>query len=221
MGDHRSAPESPSDWQLPSSASGWPDRGHTKELIRRARDGSDSALGALTELCRPYLMLVATKELDSELRPKGGASDLVQDTFVDVQRDFNNFRGQTEEEFFGWLTVILTNRVSNHVRRYRRTIKRSVNRELPMDLEAATLRSFDNQAMDTPSALVSASEEQRRVQLALARLPEDMQRVLVLRTWEHKGFNMVGMKMGRSADAARKLWGRAVERLEKELGKIS
>ena len=61
------------------------------QLIAAARGGSASALGQLLEGCRKYLLLVANESLDSDLRPKGGASDLVQETFVQAQRIFERF----------------------------------------------------------------------------------------------------------------------------------
>lgn len=212
MSDSRSTPQ-------PTAANGCAGGVCVEELILRARDGSDSALGAIAELCRPYLMLVATRDIAPDLRAKTSASDLVQDTFVEVQRDFENFRGQTGEEFYAWVSGILANRVLNNVRRFRHTAKRSVNREALHHAETDILKSLC-EPVETPSAAFVASDEQRRVQLALANIPEEMQLVLRLRTWERKEFSVIGAELGRSAEAARKLWGRAIERLEKELRKI-
>jgi hypothetical protein len=54
--------------------------GRTSHLIRQARGGSAEALGRLLERSRAYLLLIANKGLDADLRSKGGASDLVQQT---------------------------------------------------------------------------------------------------------------------------------------------
>src|SRR5438874_1673797 len=51
------------------------------EWLPAARNGSAQALGDALEACRVYLLAVAEHELDPELRGKGGASDLVQETF--------------------------------------------------------------------------------------------------------------------------------------------
>ncbi len=39
-----------------------------------ARSGSAEALGNALEACRGYLLMIAQRELDSHLQPKGGAS---------------------------------------------------------------------------------------------------------------------------------------------------
>ena len=52
---------------------------------------------------------------------------------------------------------------------------------------------------------------------ALARLPEDYRRVIALRYEQGQSFADIGQAMGRSSEAVRKLWFRAIERLRKEL----
>ena len=61
---------------------------NTGRRLAEARAGSQEALGKLLESFRAYLLLIAQCELDAELRAKGGASDLVQQTFLEGQRDF-------------------------------------------------------------------------------------------------------------------------------------
>jgi RNA polymerase sigma factor (sigma-70 family) len=51
----------------------------------------------------------------------------------------------------------------------------------------------------------------------MARLPEDYRRVLQLRYWSGMTFVDIAPLLGRSPDAVRKLWYRAVERLQSEL----
>ena len=61
----------------------------TADWLQAARDGSREAMGNLLEACRAYLLLVANRELAADLRAKGGASDLVQDTFLEGHRNFS------------------------------------------------------------------------------------------------------------------------------------
>ena len=51
----------------------------------------------------------------------------------------------------------------------------------------------------------------------MARLPPDYRDVLYLRYWEGLSFVQIAGRIGRSADAVRKLWYRAIERLQAEL----
>src|SRR5689334_24673418 len=65
-------------------------------LLRDARRGSLKALGQVLEGCRMYLLLVANEEFDLDLKDKLGPSDVVQETFLDAQRDFSQFAGTTD-----------------------------------------------------------------------------------------------------------------------------
>src|SRR4051794_37421346 len=86
-----------------------------------ARAGAPEALGQLLEAWRGYLLVVAQRELDPDLRAKGGASDLVQETFLEAQRDFPRFHGDSEAELLAWLRRLLLNNVANFTRSYRGT----------------------------------------------------------------------------------------------------
>ena len=46
------------------------------------------------EAYRPYLLLVANQEISPVLRPKGGRSDIVQETFLEAHRDLGQFSGR-------------------------------------------------------------------------------------------------------------------------------
>jgi RNA polymerase sigma-70 factor, ECF subfamily len=190
------------------------------QKLRAARAGSGQALGELLQTCRAYLLLVADRELDADLRAKGGASDLVQETFLDAQRNFVHFLGESEEELLAWLRRILLDNLSNFDRRYRRTAKRNVECELPLERTDPNadgrLRSV---LADTPSPSwqAVAHEEAQAVERAIARLPDDYARIITLIHREHRSFAEAAQAMNRSADAARRLWSRAVERLSNEL----
>lgn len=184
--------------------------------LRQARDGSQSALGQALDAARTYLQLTAKRALDDKLKSKVGASDLVQDTFAEAQRDFGQFRGQTQAEFYAWLIGILSHRLANNVRHYRLTQGRSVDRELPQQaVEAALARLREETA--TPGAAAIVREDQKRVQLALERMPEPLRTVLVERTWQGASFAEIGASRDLSAEAARKLWARAVREMHKQL----
>src|SRR5262249_46357722 len=94
--------------------------------LAAARAGSRADLGQALELGRKYLLLVAERELDADVQAKGGASDLVQETFLEAQRDFAQFRGTTEAELLAWLRQMLLHNIANFTRRYRGTGKRAV-----------------------------------------------------------------------------------------------
>jgi RNA polymerase sigma-70 factor (ECF subfamily) len=189
------------------------------QWLSAARAGSREALGKLLEAARQYLHKIAQQELDQDLRAKNSPSDLVQETCVEVQRDFGNFHGDSEAELLAWLRQLLLHRVGKLRRRYRDTQKRRLGREVALGGDdssggpglglAANVLSPSGQAME--------HEQDEVLQAALGRLPEDYRRVIILRYEDQLPFEEIGRLLQRSPDAARKLWARAVERLHKEL----
>ncbi len=159
------------------------------------------------------LLLTATQALDSTLRPKEGASDLVQKTFVVAQRDFQAFEGHSIGELFAWLNRILERQLANQVRQFKQTSMRSVRREVPLDTLLTRNVGLVGD-LPGPSDNVALDDERRRVRLAVEQLSPEHQLVLRLRTWQRMPFADVGQQMDRSADAAEKLWLRAVEKLQ-------
>jgi RNA polymerase sigma-70 factor (ECF subfamily) len=184
-----------------------------------ARAGSPEALGRALEACRRYLLLLAQRELHPALRAKGGASDLVQQTFLEAQRDFAQFGGAGEAELLAWLRRLLLNNLANFGRAYRQTGKRDVGREVALaagDPPGGGAGAVPADTL-TPSCAAAAAEQARALQEALARLPEAYRLVLRYRYDEGRPFAEIARLMGRSPNAARKLWARAVEWLQREL----
>src|SRR6516162_4181768 len=186
--------------------------------LAAARTGSSEALGQALQACRGYLLLLAKRELDPDLRAKGGASDLVQETFLEAQRDFAQFQGSSPDELRAWLRQVLLHNVGAFTHRFRGTTKRAVGREVALaaggssadlgpDLAGSTL---------TPSGVAIEHEQAVALRRALDRLPEEYRRMVVLRFEEGRSFEEIGRLTGRSPDAARKVWSRAMERLRQE-----
>jgi RNA polymerase sigma-70 factor (ECF subfamily) len=180
-----------------------------------ARGGSQEALGFLLEMCRPYLLLVANHQLRPGLRSKVSPSDVVQDTFVKAHAHFARFHGGTEEEWLAWLRRILLNNLANVSRHYLATESRRVGREVALD--AADPLNVQAQEVDAPADSPSAEairqEELGALEQAVGQLPEHYRQIIHWRNWERLSFEEIGERSGRSAEAARKLWARAVEQL--------
>ena len=83
---------------------------------------------ALFAQTRDYLRILARIGLDPRLRSKLDESDVVQKTLLEAHRDWEQFRGKSEGERYGWLKQILARNLANLVRDYTRN-KRDVNRE--------------------------------------------------------------------------------------------
>lgn len=192
--------------------------GDIHRWIEEARNGSNEALGQALEKCRLYLLSIARGELGSDLQAKGSASDLVQETFLEAQRDFRQFGGASEAELLRWLRQMLLNNVGTFSRRFRETSKRDLSREVEFKLGSQSGLPCDFMADVGPSPSSIAMEQERAAQLqrALARLSDDHRRVIKLRYEEQRSFEEISQQMNRSPDAVRKLWARAMQNLRQE-----
>jgi RNA polymerase sigma-70 factor, ECF subfamily len=183
--------------------------------IAAARCGDRDALGRSLSSVRDYLLLVANVELDPALQAKVNASDLVQDTFLLAQRGVGGFRGRTASEWRIWLRSILIRNLAKERRRFGATAKRLVKREVTLPDEIP----FDcAEDVETPSRNLARREREGALVERLKRLPDHYRDVVVWHHRERLSFDVIGQRLGISAEAARKLWMRALGRLRKELG---
>jgi RNA polymerase sigma-70 factor (ECF subfamily) len=191
----------------------------TERWLTAAKAGDSDALGQALESCRNYLLMVADKELDPKLKAKGGASDIVQQTFLEAQQAFARFEGGSEQELLAWLRRMLLNNVANFRRHWAGTDKRQVDLEIPIHggSPSRTGNSWLPDGGLTPSREMMVDERDAALNAIIAKLPDDYQQVLNLRYREEKSFDEIAVTMKRSANAVRKLWARAVERLQEEL----
>jgi RNA polymerase sigma-70 factor, ECF subfamily len=176
--------------------------------------------GGLLDGCRQYLLMIANEVIGPELRAKLGASDLVQDTFLEAQRHIGNFRGKTRGEMRAWLRRILECRLANIRRSYLATEKRAAFREVTLDpflagsgAELQVLKS----GSPSPSNHALQDEWKKALEQALIRLPEHYRQTVAWRHHDQLSWEEIGLRIGCTADAARKVWTRAIRRLRREL----
>ena len=175
--------------------------------------------------CRSYIGLIARATLERRLQSKVDASDLVQQTLMDAHRDFDQFAGQTEQEWLAWLRKILAHNTGDAYRHYGAG-KREARREFSLqagDGSASksdeTIIGFDPAGSDeTPSQIVLHQERELAVAEAISQLSEDYREVVFLRNVQRLPFDEVAARMERSRPAVQMLWMRALQRLREILG---
>src|SRR6266566_4485750 len=89
------------------------------DSLAAARSGSLEALGQTLDGFRAYLLAIAEREVDPQLKAKGGASDLVQETLLEAVGNFAAFRGKTDADLKAWLRQLLLHNVVDFTRQYR------------------------------------------------------------------------------------------------------
>jgi RNA polymerase sigma-70 factor (ECF subfamily) len=176
--------------------------------------------GRMLAGCRQYLLMVANDVIGTELRAKLGASDLVQDTFLEAQRHISIFRGKTRAEMRAWLRSILECRLANVRRSYLATEKRAAFREVTLDTLLAG-RGANDQVLKSgalsPSNHALRNEWNLALEQALSRLPDHYRHAIAWRHQEQLSWHEIGQRLGCTADAARKVWTRGIQHLRREL----
>ena len=191
-------------------------------MIADARGGDVTTLGVLLQRYRNYLQLLVAAQLRTSVGRRVGESDVVQEAMLAAHRDFADFRGETAGEFAGWLRTILARTLLREIDRHVKAEKRDVRREVSFDSRNKNLSSSCVQVasliaakQDSPSEIVSNEEQTARIADLISLLPKDYQTVVMLRNFGGLRFEDVAVEMGRSSQAVRLLWLRAIKRLRK------
>lgn len=191
-------------------------------LLVGAREGDVQQKELLFQACRGYLNLLARTQVRGWMQAKVDASDLVQLTLLEAHRDFNRFAGCSEAEWLAWLRRILAHNTADVVRHYGGAEKRQVRREVRFasaaDESQAAGAPEPVGREPTPSQQLICRDRQLQLAAAIDALPPHYREVIVLRNLERLSFDEVAQRMGRSRPAAQMLWGRAIQKLQAELG---
>jgi RNA polymerase sigma-70 factor (ECF subfamily) len=184
------------------------------------------SFGEELEACRGYLTLAAERAIPPSLRPKLGASDLVQETFVDARRRLGDLRARDRHELRAWLYRVMMLNLAEQKRTYFATAKSDVRREVRDDPTIAEGRPSLLEGVPddrpTPASAAMTRERLSRLAEALGELAERDRRAILLRYAEGLNFAEIGRRLdGLSEDAARKLYGRACRRLLDRIGGAS
>jgi RNA polymerase sigma-70 factor (ECF subfamily) len=182
-----------------------------EDLVRRAQAGDETAAHLLFDRHLPALRAKARARLPGTLRGKVGPSDVVQEAWMAAFVALGRFEDEGDGSFGRWLRKILERKVSDEVRRHAKTKKRSAKREVRLATGAERLAP--DGAQPTPSQVAGDAEESAAVRAVVDDLPAD--HATVIRLVHQEGLTLVeaGRRMGRSPDATRMLYGRAMQRL--------
>lgn len=171
-------------------------------LLASARAGDQEAFGQLATQYGPYLKKVAARVLGSRL--PGDASSVVQEALIAGMEHLHEFRNTQARAFLAYLAVTVRNKALNRLKRVRR------EQPLPEGESNEELLRADD---PSPSEVTMAREEAARLREVMERLPHDYREVIDLRDFEHRSYSEIASHMGRSEDAVRQLWVRAIKSL--------
>ncbi len=168
-------------------------------IVAGARRGETAAHAQLYELCAPMVFTLARRMLTSPAL----AEDVLQETFVEVIRKVDTYRG--EAGFGFWVRRIAVNKCLMYLR------SSWNSRRVDMELTDSICPRSESPQTDNQIVLESA----------LAELPETSRAVVWLHDVEGYTHKEIGKMMGRTTSFSKSQLARAHERLRRSLiGKV-
>lgn len=183
------------------------------ELIRRVREGDDDAAARLVNLYEADVRrVVRHRLLHSPLRQLLDSVDIWQSVLANffVRVASGQFELDTPEQLRKLLTTMACNRLNDQARR--QSAKRRGEGQVHADGAEALNACADPAA--SPSQVVAMRELLARVQGLLT--PEE--RLLVERRSEGHDWAAIAAELGKSPEALRKQFSRALDRVARQVG---
>jgi len=191
----------------------------TEGLVRSVQEGNPDAFAALVATLRGRLEMWIQVRMGPLLRSRLTVDDVFQETFLQAHRSLADFREQGAGSFQRWMFSVAENRLRD-LHKFHAAQKRHPEREAAAPAATPDERSIvETLAGDgtTPSEGVRRVEIAERLSEGLARIPEELRDVLVLRVIEGLPFTDVGERLGTDARSARGLYARALRELKRVL----
>lgn len=195
-----------------------PDSAQTQDLLRQIRAGDRAAFERLFAEHRPELHRFIDLRLDPRLRARIDASDVVQETQMEVLSRLADFLERQPMPFRLWLRKTAYERLLKIRRRHVEAERRSLAREVPLpDHSSFALARQLLASGSTPSQHLDKHEIARRVRQAVAQLAEADREILLMRNFEGMSNQEVAQVLQISPVTASQRFGRALLRLRKLL----
>ena len=184
------------------------------ELVRRFREGDEAAFRVLFERYGGMASLRIARRLPARLRRKVSVADVLQDSLLAAFDGRDGLKDSTEEAFRAWILAIAESKAIDAIRRFEQAAKRDARREVTRTRRAQT--SAVPGQIASPSQVAVGIEMQGIARDAMRRLSPDYQEVLRLTRHEHLTIGEAAERMGRSREATKKLYARAMSRFRAE-----
>ena len=186
-----------------------------ESLVQRSIAGDEQALRALFDRHVPALEARIRRALPPAVRQRVSVADVLQETRILAFARTAGFEPGREGGYRAWLLRIAELKAREALRAHAGTAKRAVAREVRPSLAEAASIGVGAARGPSPSQAAMTEERRRAVIAALDALSPDHREVLRLARLEGRTLPEVAERMGRSPDAVKKLYGRALARFAK------
>jgi RNA polymerase sigma-70 factor (ECF subfamily) len=191
-----------------------PDSAQTCALLEAVGRGNAQALEDLLGHFRQQLHDFVEIHYDPRLRARLDASDVVQETQLEVVRRIGDFLAKRPMPFRLWLRKKAMERLLNLRRDHLTRARRSVAREQALPDRSSLLLAAPLLARGpSPSQQLLDRERAEQVRRAVAALADADREILLLRHAENLPFEEIACLLEIEPAAARKRFGRALIRL--------
>lgn len=186
-----------------------PAESRTIELLARIRDGEEEAWEELYRLYHDELLFAIRMKLGSRLRAALQSEDVLQSVALEAFRALPRFEHRGPGSLRAFLHRLVIHKICDRADTFGAK-KRSGAVPLTDSLEARL------PAGSTPT--YHDADRFLALERALARLPEEMRQVVVLRRVEGYSSKEVAEQLGKTDGAVRKIYSRAIARLTLWMG---
>ena len=183
------------------------------DLLQRAKQGSDAALNLLYERCGNRLLAYIRLRMGRELRARLESRDILQATLLKSVTHLHELKGQQTQSLMAWLARIAEHEIRDRADYHQRQ-RRDAAREVPVDDAAPALAA----AGRSPLSQVILDEQARRLERTLESLTPAQREIVLLRKFEELTFPDIARRLGKSEDACRMAFARAMTALTLALG---
>lgn len=193
------------------------------ERLQAADEDREEALGALFDEHRRRLLRMVHLRMDPRLKGRIGASDVLQEAYVEIARRVDEYLANPRMPFFLWVRFITAQRLvalhRHHVGAKMRDVRRQVSRGKAPFPSATSIALVDHLMGQgtSPTQAMLEGEMRLRIEAALDRMNEMDREVLVLRHFEELNNVETAHELGIDQSAASKRYMRALKRLREIL----
>jgi RNA polymerase sigma-70 factor (ECF subfamily) len=197
------------------------DRTERQRWFDEARQGDPVAMSKLLACHFPMLRAHVATRMERALMARMEPEDILQEVFLDAQRQMGRLRDCGEDALLNWLLTIADSKLIDARRALHRR-KRDIDREVRPHLTGSArsyLNLLDQVYADsmTPSRIVRRQEGMGALMACLSRLSDDHREVLQLRFLEGMSMSDVAERLGRTEAAVVALTKRALIELRERM----
>lgn len=199
------------------------------ELLEQQLIAGDApqALGQLMLKYQDRLERIVGFRMDSRLRSRIDAADVMQEAFVEATQRVDEYKKCAHEvSFFLWLRFIVLQKLTQMHRHHLGVQARDANRDVPIFERAAhqatsvVLAAQLLGKITSPSNAAMREENKRKLESALGQMESIDREVLALRHFEHLSNGETASLLKLSQAAASNRYFRAVRRLKAMLDQL-